>query len=194
MKTITAGGKEYELYCTTGKVAETGKNIETRISGGGGGGATFGGYGATAPVNIQSQTIVHDQVFLVDDKGMEHSYQLQGFNLACRSSNILSIIQSVKKGDKKGYYIAALNHTTGQAFYNKAALNSMFRRPVWMLLAGILACIILGSTFSILYLGIFVLPILWAVEGSMGASKFKNSLNIEEYNEYRLPPSSAIAL
>lgn len=69
MKPIHVGGREYALHYTTGTVEETGKNMETRVTGGGGGGATYGGYGGTAPVTIRSQTIVHDQLFVTDANG-----------------------------------------------------------------------------------------------------------------------------
>lgn len=60
MQTIKLNGKDYDLQSTTGKVWGSGKNMETRVSGGGGGGYTNRGTGYTAPVSITSKTIVHD--------------------------------------------------------------------------------------------------------------------------------------
>ncbi|MDB5120861.1 MAG: hypothetical protein JWN56_2079 [Sphingobacteriales bacterium] len=181
MKTITAGGKVYDLYCAKGHVEETGKNMETRVSGGGGGGATFGGYGATAPVSIQSHTVVHDQLFLTDKAGNEHSFQLQGFNVACRVGNELSVLWAVKRGNKTGDYIAVYNYTTGNVFYSKGTLEALFRRPALYMLGAMVLCIILGSFMSIFYYGIVLIPIAWFIEGYMGAKKFKNEIN---YNEF----------
>lgn len=182
MKTINAGGKQYSMYWVRGKVEEAGKNLETRVSGGGGGGATYGGYGATAPVTIQSHTVVHDQVFLVDAQGKEHSFQLQGFNLAARPSNELSVVWAIKDGQKTGPYIAAHNYTTGQSFFENGSLNKMFRRPGWQVLAAVAACIIAGSAVSMLYAGIFLLPIAWLVEGNMKAKKYKEEVNFNDFN------------
>lgn len=182
MKTITAGGKEYDLYSTTGKVEETGKNMETKVSGGGGGGGMYRGYGGTAPVTIRSTTTIHDQIFLTDAAGAEHSFQLQDFNVACRTGNILTVLWAIKKGDKTGPYIAVYNHTTGNSFFDTASLNKIFRRPVLYMLGAIVLCLILGNFISLFYFGIIVVPILWFVEGSMGAKKFKAETDFKEYN------------
>lgn len=181
MKTITAGGKQYELYWTYGRVEESGKNMETKVSGGGGGGATFGGYGGTAPVNIRSHTVVHDQIFLTDPKGNEHAFQLQGMNVACRSGNQLSVLWAVEAGQKKGPYIAVYNHTTSQSFFEKMALNKMFRRNGWYVLAAMAACLILGRFINLLYWGILLLPIAWIIEGTMAAKKFREETNFKEF-------------
>src|ERR1700749_2767716 len=98
MEALQVGGRTYELHHTTGTVQEAGKNMETRVSGSGGGGASFGGYGGTEPGNIRSQPIVHDQLFLIDSNGNEHAFQLQDFNLACRAGQEVSVIWAIKKG------------------------------------------------------------------------------------------------
>lgn len=184
MKTISTSGKEYELYSITGKVMETGKNLETKVTGGGGGGATYGGYGATAPVSIRSTTVVHDQIFLKDDSGQEHSYQLQGFNVACRAENILTVIWSIKKGNKTGPYIAVVNETTGNRFFEDKALQEMFRYPLLYMLGAVLLCILLGSVSSYFYWGILIVPIIWYRQGVSGAKKFKEETDFKTFSLY----------
>lgn len=181
MKNITAGGQQYNLYWVCGKVEETGKNLETRVSGGGGGGATFGGYGGTAPVSIQSTTVVHDQIFLTDNDGKEHSFQLQSMDVACRSGNQLSVLWAIKSGGKTGPYIAVHNHTTGQSFFDKKALNKMFCRNGWLVVAAIVVALFLGKISGLFYLVAFVLPIAWYIEGTMGAKKFREQTNFKEF-------------
>jgi len=134
MELLKAGGRTYALHYTTGTVQETGKNMETRVSGGGGGGTTFGGYGATAPVNIRSQTIVHDQLFITDAANKEHAFQLQDFNLACRTGHKVSVVWAIKKGKGSGKYIVVVNHSTGTNFYNEKALKNVFRLNLWLFL------------------------------------------------------------
>ena len=79
-----------------------------------------------------STTTVHDQIFLVDDMGKEHSFQLQDFNVACRDGNVLKVIWAVKKGKDKGDYIIMHSNTTGQAFFNTGAIRRMLR-PSWII-------------------------------------------------------------
>lgn len=157
METINASGKVYTLYSVTGKVVATNKNMETRVSGGGGGGYTHQGTGFSSPVTVTSTTTIHDQIFLVDDTGREHSFQLQDFNVACREGNVLKVIWAVKKGKDKGDYIIVQNNSTGQSFFNIGAIRRMFR-PSWL--------IPLALTVIFLYIGsgltIFAAVATWA--------------------------------
>lgn len=181
MKLLSAGGKEYELHSITGKVLETGKNLETKVHGGGGGGATYGGYGGTAPVSIRSTTIVHDQIFLTDEQGNEHSFQLQGFNVACREANLLSVVWAIKKGARQGPYIAVINKTTNCNFFEDKTLQSMFRYPVWYMLAALLLSLSLGAINSLFYWGLLLVPVVWFMQGVKGAKKFKAETNFRDF-------------
>ncbi|MEO6851818.1 MAG: hypothetical protein ABI203_12210 [Mucilaginibacter sp.] len=136
MTTLDISGKHYDLYTVTGKVNEAGKNMETKVHGGGGGGYNYRGTGGSAPVSITSTTVVHDQIFLTDNSSTEHSFQLQDFNVACRESNELSVIWAIKSGSTTGPYIVVVNHTTRKTFYHDKELKKMFRFNIWYLLAG----------------------------------------------------------
>lgn len=165
MKPIQVGGREYTLHYTTGTVEETGKNMETRVSGGGGGGITYGGYGGTAPVSIYSQTVVHDQLFVTDANGKEHSFQLQDFNLACRAGHKISVIWAIKKGKQTGKYICVVNHTTNNNFYNEKALKNVFRYNVGYFIGGgaALGWLLFGHDIGGAFLGSMLGVIAWAL-------------------------------
>ncbi|HVU95729.1 MAG TPA: hypothetical protein VHE34_10920 [Puia sp.] len=182
MKQIIAATKPITLYWTTGKVADAGKNMETIVRGGGGGGYTYNGTGSTAPVTITSTTVVHDQIFLVDRDGREHAFQLQGFNVACRTDNQLSIIWAIREGKKTGPYIIAYNHSTRNAFYNDASLNKLFRYPVYYLLGAMLACLLLGRISGLFYALFLAAPIVWLLLARQQAKRFKNSLDFSEFD------------
>jgi len=182
MKQIVAASKPVNLYWTAGKVAETGKNMETIVRGGGGGGYTYNGSGSTAPVTITSQTVVHDQIFLIDRQGREHAFQLQGFNIACRADNDLVIIWAIKEGKKTGPYIIAYNYTTRNAFYDDASLTKLFRYPVYYLLGAMLACFILGRFAGFFYFLIFAAPFVWLFMAKQQAKRFKSSLDFAEFS------------
>jgi hypothetical protein len=149
MQTFTAGGIHFQPYNFTGLVAEAGKNMETKVSGSGGGGGMYNGTGGTAPVTITSHTIIHDQIFLIDEKGSESSFQLQGFNVACRKDNKLSVIWVIKQGGKTGPYVSVVNHTTGNVFFNDSAINGIFKlRRLLLFLAILVVSIIAGNITS----------------------------------------------
>jgi len=115
---IKVGRREFTIYHFTGKVASASKNLETKVSGSGGGGGSYQGTGYSAPVRISSTTVVHDQLFLVDKEGHEKALQLQDFNLACREGNIVTASWAIQVGSNEGPYFAITNHSTDQQFIN----------------------------------------------------------------------------
>lgn len=129
-QTINVGKRNIEVYHFTGKVAESQKNMETKISGGGGGGYSYQGTGGSAPVRITSTTIIHDQIFIVDKDGKEKSLQLKGFDLACRESNIVSAMWAIVEGNNEGPYFAVINHTTDKAFVNDKIVRDIVIKSV----------------------------------------------------------------
>ena len=74
-KQVTVNNKTYVIEEFFGRVVESNRERETKVSGSGGGGATWNGYGTTAPVDISSETTVHDEFFLIDEQGNETLYQ-----------------------------------------------------------------------------------------------------------------------
>lgn len=127
MKTVhPSHANSFEVYSFTGMVEESGKNMETKVYGGGGGGATYQGTGGTAPVSISSRTVVHDQFFLVNAEGREKAFQLQDFNLAARKSNMLTVFWGMRSGQETGHYFAVKNHSTNEEFYRDDLLRNYF--------------------------------------------------------------------
>ncbi|WP_051286961.1 hypothetical protein [Algoriphagus mannitolivorans] len=163
MKTYTpTHQRAFTLYHFTGTTEESGKNMETKVSGGGGGGATYQGTGGTAPVTITSRTVVHDQVFLINKEGKEKSFQLQDFNLAARKGNQLTVFWGIKSGDQTGEYFAVKNHSTEEEFYRNDLLKKFFIKG-W--LQGLLMLI---SSFTLL-IGLFGDGgFLWILIGGAG--------------------------
>lgn len=101
----------FELHSLSGIEEESGKKLETHVSGGAGG-ATYQGTSGTAPVTITSKTVIHEQLFLTIKEGKEQSLQLQDFDLACRKENEVTVYWGIKQGKTDGYYLAVKNHST----------------------------------------------------------------------------------
>ena len=128
-KTAIVNGQQFSFEATTGKVLNTSKNLETVVqsSVSGGGGRLSEGSGRIRPVevSVSSTTIVHDQLFLEDAQGREHAFQLQGFDVACREGHELSLVFALRAGATQGPYVAVINHSTRQKFYNEAVLHRL---------------------------------------------------------------------
>lgn len=148
MQNLTLNNKNYELQSTTGKVLSSGKNMETKVSGGGGGGYSNRGTGYTAPVSITSKTTIHDQFFLEDANGKEHAFQLSDFNLACRDGNILTVVAAINVKKHKGPYISVINHSTDKVYFDPIALKSICEpnRLIYILVLIAFAVITIKST------------------------------------------------
>lgn len=148
-----SGATAFDLHLFSGIIEESGKNLETRVSGGGGGGATYQGTGGTAPISITSKTVIHDQLFLTSKEGKERSFQLQDFNLACRRGNEVTVYWGIKQGSSNGPYLAVKNHTTEQEFFDEGQISKMFLN-LWIQALLILGGI--GVFFGLSYLGYII--------------------------------------
>lgn len=136
MADIVINNKTYEHHFFRGNVVGAQKQLETKVSGSGGGGATYEGTGYSAPVNISSTTITHDLIHLANEDGKEMALRLQNWDLAARETHTLTAIWLVKKGRKNGPFVAIHNHTLDQTDYNEAELAKI-HRSLWILLASI---------------------------------------------------------
>lgn len=187
MKTLKINGSEYRFEPVSGKVLSTNKNLETKVSGHGGGGGTFRGTGFNRPVKITSKTTVHDQIFIEDKAGIEHSYELQDFDISCREGNLLTIIAAFKEGNNSGYNFAAINHTTKKTFFSEVNLQKIASPNIWLfigifvvalfLIIKILADAALVLGF-ILFLGMLI---FYIVKMKQNVRKIKSSVQTSDY-------------
>lgn len=124
MRDIAIGGKKYEAYWVAGKVAAANRQLETRVHGGGSG-------GNSAPAPVTSTTVTHDEIFLIDNDGKEHSLRLQNWNVSSREGHEMLAIWLIKKGKSTGPYVVIHNRTLNETYYNDAVLTKM-HRPLWL--------------------------------------------------------------
>lgn len=150
MADMVINGKTYEHCFVRGTVVGANKQLETKVHGGGGGGGSFRGTGYTAPVSVSSTTTTHDLIHLQDDDGGEHAIRLQNWDLAVRETHKLTAVWLIKKGRKKGPYVAIHNHTLGETDYDDRLLAKL-NRSLWILLAS-LALIFLPVSGGIRFL------------------------------------------
>lgn len=187
-KTIVVNGTTYALHSVTGKVLNTTKSMETSVQGSvsGGGGRLYEGSGKLKPVdlNLASTTIVHDQFFLEDANGREHSFQLQGFNVACREGNSLTVVWAIKAGQQRGPYVAVVNNSTQTRFYNEKAIDDLSSPSLLLYLLGFLVAIAVEfKVFSGFWLLLvlfsvtaFVFPAVRGTKTGKGINVFKSNI------------------
>lgn len=182
MKRISVDGRELDLYWFTGKVLTTTKNLETQVHGGGGGGYVSQGSGYSAPVTISSTTTVHDQIFLAKSDGTEMAFQLHGFNVACRESNLVTVLWAIRPGEESGSYVLVYNHTTKDARFDDDAIKRVVRPSVLACASIVLAAIILSIwTESLLFFVGIAAPVWWyARKTGKRFHEFKASISLEE--------------
>jgi hypothetical protein len=186
---LVAGGTKYNLYWVTGKVVGQSKLATTHVSGGGGG-------SSGAPVTVSSSTTIHNDIFLLDSAGKEHSFQLSDFNIACREGHELTVIWAIRETKKTGSYIIVVNQTTSQAYFDTKELSGMYMDWHPFLLLVLFAVIFSIVQFSkwfgnldiwVIVISLFawimclfvVLPILGQF-GKQKAKRFKSNFKLED--------------
>ncbi len=134
---IKAGGKEYILSAVTGTVANVEKIVKTHVYGGN--------------QSVSSSNTVDTQIYLTDNNGREHSFQLSDWDIACRNGNKLTISWLLPKGmsssniDKRRY-ILVINHTTDLRW--TANIVNICRRVKARLLFAIMGIFALFGAFT----------------------------------------------
>jgi len=191
MKECTINGRNYGVENLSGIVADASKNMETRVTGGGG--YISGGSGFNAP--IRSLNVVHSEIFLVDQQGRERSLQIEGINIACRPGHELAVTKLVHNNNKIEY-IAAANYTTQSIFFNVLAINRLFephktRLALISLIIGFFPFLLSGANIYITLifgslLGFTIFLCYFMYDILIGTPKrgraFMAKYNIEDYN------------
>jgi len=124
-KDIIVGGKLYAIYYVQGGVVGKDKQMETRVHGGGGGGATYQGTGGTAPISISSTSTIHDKVYLDTGNGKEAVIEVQDWDIACREGHRMTVVWVIGQGKNSGPYVGFANHTTDELFVSKLSLERL---------------------------------------------------------------------
>ncbi|MGB2867999.1 MAG: hypothetical protein WBD36_06090 [Bacteroidota bacterium] len=193
---LETGGKQYGLYWVTGKVVGQGKFSTTHVSGGG-----SSGDGYTAPVS--SSSTIHNDIFLLDLKGKEHSFQLSGWDVACREGHELTVLWAIRKGKQSGHYIVVMNHTTSEQYFDR---DSIYKKMFWnwsgyLIIPVVFSLInlLIGENSKVFDAGSFITsffiwcgvsllittPILaWIARSEV--RRFKSSFKFEDYKKDKL--------
>jgi hypothetical protein len=107
-------------------VLSTKKQKETQISS-----QSFGTQ-SRPQVHVSSTTIDHHELFLVDDKGKEESFQMTDFDFPCREGQTVTVVWAVPEDANRGPFIHVRNHNTEESF--QIAPNNIadiFKKPGW---------------------------------------------------------------
>lgn len=148
-KSISIFNKIYEIDSFTGEVMDSSRQREVRVTGSGGGGATWDGYGGTAPINITSETIVHDEFFLLNEQGKEKDFHLTNWKMPLRVGHKVQIIWIYPPNDNTGWYVVMNNHNLEKVEWNEDKLNDIAKAHYRLLLWGAwIASVFVAYVFS----------------------------------------------
>ena len=114
MREIEIRGKTYEVHTLQGRVVDRGKQFETIVSGG----STINHDTTT----VQSRTVVHDRIFVVDRAGREHVLKLVGWDVDCREGHQVTATWLIRKGHDSGPYVLIQNDSTGDVKIHEGEL------------------------------------------------------------------------
>lgn len=130
---LKAGWTTYTVKTITGTVLSPTKarEVETRVSGGGGGGTVHTGI-VIQPISTTTIKTVHDQFFIHDpEQNVEQAYKLTNVDIAVREGHEMSAAKVVKAGQTLGYNFMFRNHTTQRVDFLDDVLRWLVRPRLW---------------------------------------------------------------
>lgn len=154
--------RKYTFCSFDGRVAEASRQRETIVSSSGSGQINRDFTGKIAsidPVHISSQTIVHDEFFLLDEETGEERYvHLQNWQLNCRVGHHVQILWIVAPKQEWGPYICLYNKKLQESEWQNAQILAMLKAQYKMLKwGGVAAALILGVMLKSLWIFLVIL-------------------------------------
>lgn len=154
--------RKYTFCSFDGRVAEASRQRETIVSSSGGGQVNrdfTGNVTAIDPVHISSQTIVHDEFFLLDEEAGEERYvHLQNWQLNSRVGHHVQVLWIVAPKQEWGAYIGLYNKNLQQSEWNDAQILAMLKSQYKMLKwGGVAVALILGVLFKSFWIFLIIL-------------------------------------
>lgn len=174
MKTISAGGRQYNLYSLTGTILQAQKNVRVN---------TFSqNLGNRDMIDVNSS--VSDRVLLMDVLGKEHDINLTGFDVNCRVGHEITVLWAIKNGKNWGPYFAVKIHDTNTCYYQNGVISDICTPSsmpgIFVLVLLFIACYLMSGLLlallacfvGFLFLGFFVYNTII----SAGVQRFKTQV------------------
>lgn len=156
-KELLIQNKTYLLCDFYGEVVDTNRQRETKVYGSGGGGATYNGYGGTAPISINSVTTVHDEFFLIDEHGNEEDFHLMNWELPLRTGHKVQMIWIVPPNKPSGPNVVMNNKNLKKSEWNNKKLHEIASAHyIGYFLLGLVGSVVVGFLFSSFWLFLIV--------------------------------------
>lgn len=122
---IEIEGKTYQIGSFVGKVIQASKDRETQVHGVGGGGRLHDGTGDIAPVSIGSVTILHDDLYLINEQGVEKNFRLRDWDISARVGHTMQVIWVVRPNKDYGEFVVVKNFNLDNELWSHGVINGM---------------------------------------------------------------------
>lgn len=177
---VTYLGVPVKIYSFTGRVIDSTQQLETKVSGSGGGGAIYQGSGAVAPVNISSTTTVHNQFFLIDEDNKEISVKLQNWDISLRTEHTVKVIWAIPGKASNGPFVTVKNFNLNEVSWSNNQLKTVVSACLFKhLMIGFAVSVVIGyllSSFGLFILGIIATFIYFHIRRNIFAKDLKNKI------------------
>lgn len=122
---VVIHNKTYTICDFYGQVMDTSKQRETKVTGSGGGGATWDGYGKTSDVKITSITTLHTEFYLLHESGREKHFKFTNWDISARVGHTLQIFWVIPPNQSQGSYVVAYNKNLNEYLINGVELYNI---------------------------------------------------------------------
>lgn len=124
-KKLNNGKNNFTVNYVRGNVAGKDKNLETVFSASGGG-HSYQGTGSSY-LSVNSETKIHDKIFIEEENGKQFAIELTDWDIACLPGHEMLAIWIKKEGNKNSEYVAIKNFTTDDKRISETAIDNLVR-------------------------------------------------------------------
>lgn len=171
MTTVSIQGKTYNIYQLTGTVLDNNKQREMHVHGGSD--VNYknlsGMTSVTSRTKVKSTTTIHDQFFIMDDRGQEHDIKLSNWDVTLRTGHRIQMIWVIPEHKKFGTYVALNNLNLKKIQRNRQAIQNLATNHNLKLFC--------GGTLGILIISFMIKLILLPILGIIGAIIYSKKCN-----------------
>ena len=159
---VVIHNKTYTICDFYGQVIDTSKQRETKVTGSGGGGVTWDGYGANSDVKITSTTTLHTEFYLLHESGREEHFKFTDWDISARIGHTLQIFWVIPPNQSRGPYVVAYNKNLNEYLIRKSELYSIAgQHYFWQAMGSYGLVIVIAYVMSSFWVLLFGLVGVW---------------------------------
>lgn len=135
--------RRYRISSVTGRASDVGKRSDSYTTGSTRATVGVNGQPSSVSTDIDTQVVVTDRFFITDAQGETTSFEGAGFEARVGNGHVASLAWISRGRSRSGRYFLIYDQTTGDGFFNDAAIRKALTFPYPPIYVAILILMIL---------------------------------------------------